>query len=358
MSFAYTRNSMRKLLRMILTNDTDIDAFLTDFFPMTKSRCSNGMDTEQKLTLLLEINATAIILQRLVEYDSVRTNQNLGILIVDKLQNSTLADQIPPIAAQKIADYPYDAFKDSFRDIVAPKRVLGSNRVLNLVFGNIATIRSSTVVLPINQDFDFMQRGPRSVLAAFNSVRIEKRNFYDVLEELWPRRLRPSNAGIGHTHYIKLPENSNNLQGVILAVTTRNLSTHEQHYGRYVNTPIEGIDYVIDRVLDCACENNCQTIAIPLIGSGYANVRASFLVKEAAPYMQKAILMLMIDKLESHLAGTGTTLERAIAVIYSAQAQSREEHDLWEFSVKALKLSRDRRESLIGQFIEKISQLV
>lgn len=72
----------------------------------------------------------------------------------------------------------------------------------NVVFGSIAEIENTTVVIPINQDFDLLQRGPQSVLASFEKITVDGRPFFDSLEALWPEDIRPTNAGLGHNHFI------------------------------------------------------------------------------------------------------------------------------------------------------------
>lgn len=70
-----TRSSLRKTLRNTLKTDTDIDAFLIDYFPDVKVKCSDGMNTEGKLNLLLEHNETEVIYNKLNEYISERVGK-------------------------------------------------------------------------------------------------------------------------------------------------------------------------------------------------------------------------------------------------------------------------------------------
>ncbi len=254
-----------------------------------------------------------------------------------------------------IPDYPYEEFATSFRNILAPKRYTASNSVLNLVFGNIANIRETTVTLPINQSFDFMQRGPRSVLVAFERIKVGSENFYDALEEIWEVDQRPSQAGIGQTKLIQLPANSHSLKGVIFAVTTRNISEHG-NYGRYVNTPIEGIDYVLDKILETAKENKINSIALPLLGTGYANVDISLNNPELRLLIQQLALAITIHKLENYLSNKESDLKRGIIVVYSSQPQSADENSIWEFAIKLLKKEQDKRSEQIDQLIDEFSQ--
>lgn len=259
------------------------------------------------------------------------------------------------VSIPDVPEYPYEGFTKSFRDILAPKRYTNSNSILNLVFGNIADICDTAVTLPINQSFDFMQRGPRSVLASFERIKVDGESFYDALEKIWPATQRPSQAGIGQTHFIELPENSCSLNGVIFTVTTRNISEHG-NYGRYVNTPIEGIDYVLDKVLETAREKGLNSIALPLLGTGYANVDISLNNPELRLLIQQLVLALTIHKLEDHLSNKESKLKRGIVVVYSSQPQSADEHNIWDFAVKLVKKDHDKRSEQIDQLIDEFSK--
>ena len=248
------------------------------------------------------------------------------------------------------ADYPYVDFSKKYRDIVSPKRY-GRN-VLNLVFGNLADIRNSTVVIPINQDFDFDQRGSRSVLASFENITIGNDYFYNYLEKSWTRSARPTQAGIGHTKYIRLPQNSQSLTGVMFVVTTRNISNSPNHYGRYVKTPLEGIDYILDKVIQTANENDVETIALPLLGTGYANIDIVFDHPELRLYMSDLVLALTIQKLEENFTQQDGCLKRGVITVFSKQPQSQEEHHVWGFAIRLLNKEHSKRAEQIQNIIE------
>lgn len=253
-----------------------------------------------------------------------------------------------------VPDYPYEGFTTSFRNILAPKRYAASNSVLNLVFGNMADIRETTVTIPINQSFDFMQRSPRSVMGSFEKTKIGRENFYDALEKIWAIDQRPTQAGIGQTQFIQLPDNSHSLKGVIFAVTTRNISA-QGNYGRYVNTPVEGIDYILDKVLETARERKIDSIAIPLLGTGYANVDIFFNYPELRLLIQQLVVALTVQKLEEYLSKPESELKRGIVIVYSSQPQSAEEHSIWEFAVKLIKKDHNKRSEQIDELINEFS---
>ncbi len=168
---------------------------------------------------------------------------------------------------------PYKDFHTKFREVIAAQRLPEVGAVLHVVFGSLADIRKIPPVIPVGQAFDFRQRGPRSVLASFESISVEGRPFFEAVETRWPLGERPKAAGLGHTKYVALPANTQDLPGAGFVVTTRDLSASATHYGRYVNTPIEGIDYIIDQVTRMADEHRLATFAMPLLGTGYANIQ-------------------------------------------------------------------------------------
>ena len=63
-----------------------------------------------------------------------------------------------------IAPEPFEGFLRTFREVVGAKRLRPSGAMLHVVFGNIAEIRKMAIVIPVGQAFDFLQRGPNSVL--------------------------------------------------------------------------------------------------------------------------------------------------------------------------------------------------
>lgn len=256
---------------------------------------------------------------------------------------------------QKISlpDYPYQRFSASFRDVVAPKRY--DDYTLNLVFGSLSDIQETTVVIPINQDFDFGQRGPRSVLASFEKIQIGDDYFFNFLEKSWSKNLRPSQAGIGHTEYIRLPANSQSLNGVMFVVTTRNISNSPNHYGRYTKTPIEGIDYILDKVMQKADDENISSIALPLLGTGYANVDIAR-HPELRLFISELVLALTIQKLEENFTQQNRCLKRGIITIFSNQPQGQEEHHIWDFTIRLLNKEHSKRAEQIQKLIEDFNQ--
>jgi len=238
---------------------------------------------------------------------------------------SPSTDTEQPTAALKLDSYPYESFSLDFREVIGVHRVKETGAFLHVVFGDIAKVRHLPVVIPINQSFDFWQRGQRSVLSCFEGIRCERVAFFDYLEEIWPKHQRPLAAGLGHTKVIALPPNTQEMPEVMFAVTTRDLSADSAHYGLYVNTAIEGIDYVLNRALSEANDHQFTSIALPLLGAGYANVQRS---PEARRLLNQAVLLLTIEKVEASLQDTLSTLRRGVIVVYSPTPYSEEEHEI------------------------------
>jgi hypothetical protein len=265
----------------------------------------------------------------------------------------------PPTSDIKgIPEIPYVGFYEAFRELIAAHRVPGTGSILHIVFGRIADIHEITPVIPVGQAFDFWQRGPRSVLASFAKIQVAGRAFFDDIEQRWPVIERPKSAGLGHTKYVPLAQNSHNLPGVLFVVTTRDLGKDLKHYGRYINTPVEGIDYVIDRVIDAVNDHQLSSIAMPLLGTGYANIRRTLDHVGLARALRRAVALLTIEKLENTLRDDACSLRRGVIVIYSQKPHGQEEHDIWEHITRFLGSRTKQRTMQIDGSLEEIRKLI
>ncbi len=253
-----------------------------------------------------------------------------------------------------LPESPYHGFNDKFRDIISPIYYDNAQSYLHLIFGSIADIRETTVVLPVGQDFDFWQRGPRSVLASFENIRIEDEFFFTTLGNLWPEKDRPRAAGLGTSRFLKLPKNGNNLHGVMFTVTTRDISAHPAHRGLYVNTPIEGIDHTLEQLLHVAESKNVKSIAIPLLGAGYANIRRTCNHANLKQLVEEAILCISIQKLEARLKEPSSCLERGFIVVYSQTPHSKKENQIWELSTKYVRGNSAKRAKIVENLLAEI----
>jgi hypothetical protein len=262
----------------------------------------------------------------------------------------------PIASSQMLAAEPYAGFSDFFREVVAAQRIATTGALLHVVFGSMADIRMMPVVIPVGQSFDFMQRGPRSVLASLEGIRVEGQSFFAYLDATWPSAQRPRNAGLGNAKYVPLPDNTHSLQGVLFVVTTRNLSANREDYGLYANTPIEGIDLILDGVMEAAATHRLPSIALPLLGAGYANVRRTMDDAKLAGLLKLTITLLAIEKLEDTLRVESSPLRRAVVVVYSQRPHSEEEHALWE-SVTRFLGTRSGRSAQIVALVEEINAL-
>lgn len=271
--------------------------------------------------------------------------------LVEHLRRNSKAH---PGAGQQLETEPYDGFYSSFREVVAAQRIPVTGAMLHVVFGNIAEISKIPVVIPAGQTFDFVQRGPQSVLASFETIRVNERPFFDYVVDQWPVEKRPRAAGLGHTKYLTLPQNTGNLPGVFFVVTTRDFSAARDHYGIYANTPIEGIDFILDRVIEAATVHKLTSLALPLLGAGYANIRATKEHAKLGYLLKEAITLLTIEKLRKNIQLESSSLRRAVVVVYSQNPQGEEEHALWA-SVTRFLGSRSGGGSQVDELLREIN---
>lgn len=266
-----------------------------------------------------------------------------------------------PATSQSISDAfetePYDGFNSTFREVIAAQRIPETGAFLHVVFGSLADIREIPPVIPVGQAFDFDQRGPRSVLASFEGVLVDGKPFFEEVENRWPPARRPKAAGLGHTKYLVLPANTQNLPGVFFVVTTRDLSTAQYHYGLYANTPIEGIDIIIDQLIQTANAHKLSSLAMPLLGTGYANIRRTMDNAKLSRILRNTVTLLAIQKLQDNLRLDTSTVRRAVIVIYSGNPQSQEEHDLWETVTRFLGRNAAQRNAQIEELLNEINLL-
>jgi hypothetical protein len=255
----------------------------------------------------------------------------------------------------KPSQYPYETFQKDFRGIVAPKRYQPGQGVLHVVLGRIADIRNMPVVIPINQDFDFEQRGIRSVMYSFSNILIKGHKFYDVLEEIWPVHQRPKSVGLGETKWIELPPNSQDLPSVLFTVTTRNLSPDGRNYGRYVNTPLEGFKVILDCVFETVDDKSLEAIALPLLGTGYANIGRVGGDPKLLQYLQQAALCVTIERLEEELSNPEKALNRAVIVVFSERPHSHEEHQICECAIQFIAKDKNDRKIFLEKILNKLN---
>ncbi len=144
---------------------------------------------------------------------------------------------------------------------------------------------------------------------------------------------------------------------MIFVVTTRGINQRPANYGRYANTPIEGIDFIIDKVIESAQDNNVESLAIPLLGAGYANITRTFQDSEVRSLLRYTLLSLTIHKLELELAKPAGSLRSGVVVVYSPQPLSKFEHEMWDFVIKFSRKNYAEREKHIAELIEEFSVL-
>lgn len=252
---------------------------------------------------------------------------------------------------------PYDGFGRIFREVVSAYRIPETSALLHVVFGDISEIRQITPVIPVSQEFDFQQRHPRGVLGAFEKVKVNGQPFFDEIEQIWPIAQRPTSAGLGHCKFLPLPDNTTSIPGVLFVVSTRNLSSYPRDYGRYTNTPIEGIDYIVDRAIDAAAMHGLEAIALPLVGTGFANIRRTIDNPKLAMLLRRATTLISSSKMQQALRNHSSALRRGVVVIHSNQPQSEEEHSIWEAVTCYVGTNEKERNRLVDQLLTEINRL-
>jgi hypothetical protein len=271
---------------------------------------------------------------------------------VKKLTNDIELDSITE--SIKVPKIPYQSFRNKFREVIAPYHILNSNRYLNLVFGNISNIENINIVVGCSQDFDLTQSHPRSALGSLWRLKMNDNPMLQEIDDNWTKSRRPKSAGLGTSEYVKLSENSNNLEGIIFTVTTRDISQDNLDKGLYTNTPVEGVPLVLRQVFEKSKEKEIKSLALPLLGAGFANISRTHNNPELRFAIEKTILALTIDESLNYLINPKSYLDRVIIVIYSNDPQSDREHELWELSIKMLTLESEKRRKIIRELIYNI----
>jgi hypothetical protein len=255
---------------------------------------------------------------------------------------------------QDIDKLPYPNFRDKFREIVDPYYIASSKSYLHIVFGSIADVENMSIAVGCSQDFDLFQVDSKSVLGALLKVKVGDQNAIEAVNEIWPVSERPQDAGLGMSHFVKLPTNSNNLEGVVFTVTTRDISSNEQDKGIYTNTPVQGIPIVLDKVFTEAKHNNISALAVPLLGAGHANIARTRHNPALKMAFEKAILAITIDECLNQFLTNDETLRRIVIVVFSDAPQSVREHGLWELAIKMLHPNSEKRIKIIDELVDKI----
>jgi len=253
-----------------------------------------------------------------------------------------------------ISKYPYPNFTQTFREIISPYYISSSKSYLHIVFGDISKIKNMSIAVGCSQDFDMYQSHPNSALGSLWNIKMNNYPLLSEIDKILKKEDRPKSSGLGTSKLISLTENTNNLQNIIFTVTTRDISTKIKDRGFYTKTPVEGIPLVLSQVFNEITENNISSIALPLLGSGFANIARTYNNPELKFDIEKSVLAITIDESLNQLIGKNKDLKRIVIVIYSRSPQSDREHELWELSIKMLTPDSEKRLKIIDDLIEKI----
>jgi len=256
---------------------------------------------------------------------------------------------------QEIDKVPYPHFSKKFRQLVDPYYIASSKSYLHIAFGSISDIEHMSITVGCSQDFDMFQSNPKSALGSLWKVKIGNHSVLEEVNEIWKESERPQNAGLGTSHFVKLPNNANNLEGVIFTVTTRDISSNEREKGLYTNTPVQGIPIVLSKVFSEASQKNINSLALPLLGAGFANIAKTYNNPKLKFGFEKAILAITIDESLNQLIGNNENLRRIIIVVFSDTPQSEREHELWDLAIKMLHPNSEKRIKIIDDLIDEIA---
>ena len=120
---------------------------------------------------------------------------------------------------------------------------------------------------------------------------------------------------------------------------------------------MEGIDYIIDQVIQTANTHQLKSLAMPLLGTGYANIRRTMNHARLSCLLRCAVTLIAIQKLQDNLRLTTSSLRRAVIVIWSSEPQSSEEHELWESVTRFLGSKDSQRSTQIENILSEINEL-
>src|ERR1035441_9142213 len=74
-------------------------------------------------------------------------------LLVFLVYFSSASKELDPFRRTRLPKIPYPSFQTDFREVLPPYRVATNESYLHVVWGNLADIRDTSVVLPLNQRF-------------------------------------------------------------------------------------------------------------------------------------------------------------------------------------------------------------
>jgi hypothetical protein len=155
-------------------------------------------------------------------------------------------------------------------------------------------------------------------------------------------------VSVGTIKYQATNGDSNDLQGVILAVTTRNISNNPQDLGLYKNTPLDAIDFVLNEVIEEAKQQNVRALALPLIGTGYANIGRTANDPAMRALLQQAVILLTLQKLVSALQDASSPIRRGVLVLYPKDPVMQSQADsVWALVPTFLARDNEMREMMI-----------
>ena len=337
-------DQLDEAIELLSKVSSEIDEVLKELV-LLKSRLTNLNRSSRKGILRAE--------EKEIQKNKIRDSLiELTFQLKKQIKNLSKESNVKPINTNP--KYPFPEFNQDFREVVAPHFISSSKSYLHIVFGNISKIKSMNIAVGCSQDFDMEQSHLKSALGSLWNIEMNNRPLLKEIDNLWKKEDRPKSSGLGTSKFVELSKNSNDLKGVIFTVTTRDISNDFTDKGLYTKTPVEGIPIVLSKVFEEVTRNKLSSIALPLLGAGFANIARTFNNPELKFDIEKSILAITIDESLNYLIGDNEELNRIVIVIFSNKPQSGREHQLWELSIKMLTPSSEKRLKIIDKLIEKI----
>jgi hypothetical protein len=122
-----------------------------------------------------------------------------------------------------------------------------------------------------------------------------------------------------------------------------------------VDTPIEGIDFILDQLIEEAESYKIPAIALPLLGAGYANVGRTQFNPGKVSLLQQIILTLTVRKMENHLSKEKAFLKRVVIVVFSKDPQGPYEHAICECAARVVGKDDNRKNDEIESMLSILS---
>lgn len=110
-------------------------------------------------------------------------------------------------------------------------------------------------------------------------------------------------------------------------------------------------------MLDEADTQGLESLALPLLGTGYANIQRTIDHAKLGSLLKQTVALLAIQGFEDRLRDLASPLKRGVVVVYSREAQGEEEHERWEAVTRFFGARPEQRELHIRTLLSSIGEL-